>query len=68
MDDQIRGSAVSWRKSTYSGGNNGQCVEIADLAGRVLVRDSKRPDQGHLTVGRDTWAAFTEAVQAGQFI
>jgi hypothetical protein len=33
-------STLTWRKSTYSGGNGGQCVEVA-ASGRVLVRDSK---------------------------
>jgi Domain of unknown function (DUF397) len=33
------------RKSTYSGSNGGNCVEVADnLPGIVAVRDSKDPD------------------------
>jgi hypothetical protein len=36
--------AVQWRKSSYSGGSGGECVEVAAVAGRVLVRDSKSPD------------------------
>ncbi|WP_339156638.1 DUF397 domain-containing protein [Actinomadura luteofluorescens] len=30
-----------WRKSSYSGGTGGECVELAVVSGRVLVRDSK---------------------------
>nr|WP_211258876.1 DUF397 domain-containing protein [Spirillospora albida] len=30
-----------WRKSSYSDGMGGECVELAALPGRVLVRDSK---------------------------
>ncbi|MBV9451269.1 MAG: DUF397 domain-containing protein [Streptosporangiaceae bacterium] len=34
---------MSWRKSSYSGENGGQCVEVgaASGAGRVLVRDTR---------------------------
>ena len=30
-----------WRKSSYSGGSGGDCIEIAGQAGRLLVRDTK---------------------------
>ncbi len=30
-----------WRKSSYSGGNGGACVEVGKHGGSVLVRDSK---------------------------
>ena len=33
-------STARWRKSTYSGGNNGACIELANLR---AVRDSKNP-------------------------
>ncbi|MEU6751624.1 DUF397 domain-containing protein [Spirillospora sp. NPDC046719] len=40
---------LSWRKSTRSGANGGDCVELADAAGAVVdaveVRDSKDPDE-----------------------
>jgi hypothetical protein len=31
---------ATWRKSTRSGGNNGACVELANVG---AVRDSKNP-------------------------
>jgi hypothetical protein len=31
-----------WRKSSRSGGNGGNCVEV-EVIGRNLVRDSKNP-------------------------
>ncbi|HEX3647838.1 MAG TPA: DUF397 domain-containing protein [Pseudonocardiaceae bacterium] len=35
-------SGAVWRRSSHSGGDNGsQCVEVAVLAGRAAVRDSK---------------------------
>lgn len=33
-----------WRKSSYTGSNGGNCVELAGVAGAVAVRDSKDPD------------------------
>jgi hypothetical protein len=37
-----------WRKSTYSGGNGGNCVETGVAgAGRVLVRDTTDPAWPH---------------------
>ncbi|WP_083471656.1 DUF397 domain-containing protein [Kibdelosporangium phytohabitans] len=32
-----------WRKSSRSGGNGGQCVEVALVDGAIAVRDSKDP-------------------------
>jgi hypothetical protein len=39
---------LRWRKSSASGGEGGQCVE---LHGDGAVRDSKNPSGPHLTVG-----------------
>ncbi|WP_084339033.1 DUF397 domain-containing protein [Actinomadura oligospora] len=39
-----------WRKSSYSGTEQGECVELAGLAGVVGVRDSKAPHAGHLSL------------------
>jgi hypothetical protein len=55
-----------WRKSCHSG-DEGNCVEVADLSAGRAVRDSKNPTGGHLTFSRDQWAAFTAGVRAGQF-
>ena len=34
-------SELSWRKSSFSGGSGGNCVEVADRGDHVLVRDTK---------------------------
>ncbi|BCL18090.1 DUF397 domain-containing protein [Micromonospora sagamiensis] len=55
---------AQWCKSTRSGDNNGNCVEVAtNLPGIVAVRDSKDPAGGVLTFPTPTWAAFTRAVR-----
>ncbi|MFB4303309.1 DUF397 domain-containing protein [Actinomadura sp. NTSP31] len=51
-------SGRHWRKSSYSGGDEGNCVEVADLNGRIGVRDSKDTAAGHLTVTRRDFAAL----------
>ncbi|HKT04582.1 MAG TPA: DUF397 domain-containing protein [Rugosimonospora sp.] len=56
-----------WRKSSYSGGNGGNCVEVATLPSVVAVRDSKRPDGGMLVFSRSEWAEFVDATKVGEF-
>ncbi|MEU5089166.1 DUF397 domain-containing protein [Streptomyces sp. NPDC006743] len=55
---------MHWRKSTYSGGGDGDaCVEIASFSTQVAVRDSKAPARGVLSVPAPSFAAFVEAVK-----
>jgi len=57
-----------WRKSSYSGGNGGACVEVArNLPEVVGVRDSKDPDGAALAFAPDEWEAFTAGVRGGEF-
>lgn len=57
--------ATAWIKSTYSGANTSECVEVAPLAAHTAVRDSKSPDGPALTLPRPAWAHFIRAVQLG---
>jgi hypothetical protein len=53
-----------WRKSSYSGDNGGDCVEVAgNLPGVVAVRDSKDPAGPALVFTRDEWAEFMAAIK-----
>lgn len=55
-----------WRKSSRSsGGGNGDCVEFADLADAVAVRDSKNPHGPALVFSTATWRSFVQAAQDG---
>ncbi|GGW83680.1 hypothetical protein GCM10010297_00140 [Streptomyces malachitofuscus] len=49
---------LRWFKSSYSAGNGGDCVEVADAGTAVLIRDSKRPDAAILNVPSAQWTAF----------
>ncbi|MFF2013994.1 DUF397 domain-containing protein [Streptomyces sp. NPDC058195] len=56
-------TAATWRKSTYSDGNGGACVEVADgFHGVVPVRDSKVADGPAVVVSAPAWEAFVSAL------
>jgi uncharacterized protein DUF397 len=57
-------SALSWRKSSYSGSNGGQCIEVA-TSDRVLVRDSKNPDGERLGFSAQAWREFAAGIKNG---
>jgi Domain of unknown function (DUF397) len=61
-------SGARWRKSTRSGGNGGDCVEVADnIPGVVGVRDSKDPDGPALVFTVTEWRAFIDSAKDGEF-
>jgi hypothetical protein len=60
-------TGAQWRKSSYSNGNGGNCVEVADLDTHRAVRDSKKPTGAALMVTVVAWATFTAGVRAGEF-
>ena len=51
-------TAGNWRKSSYSGADGGECVEVATAAGVVMVRDTKNRNNGTLMVPASAWRAF----------
>ncbi|WP_266386693.1 DUF397 domain-containing protein [Streptomyces canus] len=52
---------MNWRKSTYSGGGEGNtCVEIAELRPRIAVRDSKAPARATLSFPTPAFTALIE--------
>ncbi|MDX3226053.1 DUF397 domain-containing protein [Streptomyces sp. ME19-01-6] len=61
----IMGSA--WFKSSYSGPEGNECVEVADLRAHVGVRDSKNADGPVLAFSADAFALFVDEVKAGRW-
>ncbi|WP_328386379.1 DUF397 domain-containing protein [Streptomyces sp. NBC_00400] len=58
-------SNAVWRKSSYSNGDGGDCVEVVDdLPGIVPVRDSKDPHGPAIAFPAAAWSAFVTAVKA----
>jgi|HubBroStandDraft_3_1064219.scaffolds.fasta_scaffold155110_1 hypothetical protein len=61
-------SRAVWQKSTYSGSNGGQCVEVArNVPGLVAVRDSKDTGGPVLVVTPAQWRAFLASARRGDF-
>jgi Domain of unknown function (DUF397) len=56
----------TWRKSSYSGSNGGECVEVGSHQGRVLVRDTKDQDGPMLQVSLAVWHRFAESIKSGR--
>ncbi len=56
---------TDWRKSSYSGANGGNCVEVGTDRALVLVRDTKDSETGPVLVfGRKAWVAFAAQLRA----
>ncbi|WP_438874624.1 DUF397 domain-containing protein [Streptomyces virginiae] len=49
---------MAWFKSSYSAGDGGECVEVANAVGSVHVRDSKNKAGAMLSVDAQQWATF----------
>lgn len=49
---------MDWRKSTFSSGNGGACIETASGSGVILVRDTTNRDGGTLGFTAEAWQSF----------
>ncbi|WP_326672465.1 DUF397 domain-containing protein [Streptomyces sp. NBC_01257] len=50
---------MNWFKSSYSGGDGDNCIEVALDTEAVRVRDSKDTTLRPFSVSPSTWSAFT---------
>jgi len=53
---------MDWRKSSYSGANGGDCVEVASAEG-VAVRDTTNREGVTLEFSADAWQRFTRRLR-----
>jgi Domain of unknown function (DUF397) len=58
---------LNWRKASFSGGNGGGCVEVADHDGMILVRDTKDRSKAPHSYTVAEWHAFVAGVRNGEF-
>jgi hypothetical protein len=61
-DEELR-----WFTSSYSGGNEATCVEVAFLPGAVAVRDTKDRTVPAHRYPAGSWAEFLAGVRAREF-
>jgi len=55
---------TTWRKSTYSGGNGSNCVEVGGSTSVVLVRDTKDRAGAVLRFGPGAWRRFAATIKS----
>ncbi|MEU7486717.1 DUF397 domain-containing protein [Streptomyces sp. NPDC042319] len=55
---------LHWFKSSYSGSQGGDCVEVAVAPAVVHVRDSKDIARPGVTASPDAWGRFTSLIRA----
>ncbi|MFE6485447.1 DUF397 domain-containing protein [Streptomyces sp. NPDC057757] len=51
---------LTWRKSTYSSGSQGDCVEVATCPATIHIRDSKNTRGPQLALSPTAWTDFVE--------
>lgn len=52
-----------WFKSTYSGSNETECVEVAVASTHIFIRDSKRRSDIRFAVRPEAWAEFVASIR-----
>lgn len=58
---------ATWFKSSRSGPNCDNCVEVAFVPGAIGVRDSKNPTGPALLFTPEEWDAFVGGAKDGEF-
>ncbi|MFE2975239.1 DUF397 domain-containing protein [Streptomyces sp. NPDC059258] len=57
---------TGWFKSSYSGGDQGECLEVARGHAAVPVRDSKAVDGPAILFSANGWSSFVTALKNGR--
>ncbi|MGW0647819.1 DUF397 domain-containing protein [Streptomyces umbrinus] len=58
----MRTTELAWFKSSYSGSDGDDCVEVAASPAAIHVRDSKNSRGPQLALSPDAWAGFISSV------
>jgi hypothetical protein len=62
----MEGTGANWRKSSYSGGNGGNCVEVAGAPQGVAVRDTTNRQGATLTFPPSVWRTLLAEVRISE--
>jgi hypothetical protein len=60
-----RSAQPAWRTASYCA--SGECVQVTQRDGLIILRDSTRPDGITLPYGAVKWRSFVAAAKAGKF-
>jgi hypothetical protein len=60
-------ASIIWRKSSRSGPDGDQCVEVAESGPEIGIRDSKNPDGPALSVSRSTFRGFIRRIKSNEY-
>jgi hypothetical protein len=66
IPNSLEVGGLRWRTARRSA-NNGACVEVAPMAGTLLVRDSQDQAGPVVAYAGTTWRAFLIEAKQGQF-
>lgn len=58
---------TTWRTSTYSGGNGGNCVEVGVFNETIMVRDTKNREGSALSLSPAAWHHLTATLKTVAF-
>lgn len=58
---------LRWRKSSRTGTQGTNCVEVAAWPGATAVRDSKAPARGRLEFSALRWDSFLSGLKDGRY-
>ncbi|MEU5365854.1 DUF397 domain-containing protein [Streptomyces sp. NPDC005925] len=61
----MRTTELTWFKSSYSGTQGDDCVEVAVTKSAIRVRDSKDVTLPSFAVGREEWTRFVRYASHG---
>ncbi len=72
MEIEVKGLRVDlnqaqWFKSTRSGADSDNCVEVAFIDDAIAVRDSQNPSGPALIFTAAEWDAFVHGAKDGEF-
>ncbi|MFD4539935.1 DUF397 domain-containing protein [Streptomyces bauhiniae] len=56
-------TALEWFKSSYSGNDGPDCVEVALTPDHIHIRDSKTTHGAQLTLPADSWTHFLDSLR-----
>ncbi|MFD3335165.1 DUF397 domain-containing protein [Streptomyces sp. NPDC058700] len=55
---------LAWKKSSYSNGSGGECLECAQTETKIFIRDSKFTQGPAISIQCAPWQTFVDSLPA----